>query len=183
MLDTVDDWKTIPGLEVKPPDVCRYFVRVKKDILDHFILDHKLENIDRREAEDEYVNQNSFKLNQMNYSAVGDKKAFVLSHGRNIMILKVVGFAEAIVDYYKVRDLCAHVWIAHQRFPTKGRVWQWGLCQLSFCYGAPAAATHPAAISHRYGGIRTALRPFKPDIPLFPRTHYRSPGPHIRVGL
>jgi glutamate synthase domain-containing protein 1/glutamate synthase domain-containing protein 3 len=138
MLDTVDDWKTIPGLEVKPPDVCRYFVRVKKDILDHFILDHKLENIDRREAEDEYVNQNSFKLNQMNYSAVGDKKAFVLSHGRNIMILKVVGFAEAIVDYYKVRDLCAHVWIAHQRFPTKGRVW------------------HPAG-AHPFTGINIAL--------------------------
>jgi hypothetical protein len=27
-LDKVDDWKTVPGLEVKPPDVCRYFVRV-----------------------------------------------------------------------------------------------------------------------------------------------------------
>ncbi len=138
MLATVDDWKTIPGLEVKPPDVCRYFVRVKKDVLDHFIAEHKLENIDRREAEDEYVNQNSFKLNQMHYSAVGDKKAFVLSHGRNIMILKVVGFAEAIVDYYKVRDLCAHVWIAHQRFPTKGRVW------------------HPAG-AHPFTGINIAL--------------------------
>lgn len=138
MLDTADDWKMIPGLEVKPPDVCRYFVRVKKDVLDHFIRDHKLENIDRREAEDEYVNQNSFKLNQMNYSAIGEKKAFVLSHGRNIMILKVVGFAEAIVDYYKVRDLCAHVWIAHQRFPTKGRVW------------------HPAG-AHPFTGINIAL--------------------------
>jgi hypothetical protein len=28
-LDTVDDWKSVPGLEVKPPDVYRYFVRVK----------------------------------------------------------------------------------------------------------------------------------------------------------
>src|SRR4030043_2475198 len=123
MLDTVADWKTIPGLEVKPPDVCRYFVRVKAGVLDRVLAEHKLQDLDRREAEDEYVNQNSFKLNQMFYSAVGDKRAFVLSHGRNIMILKVVGFAEAIVDYYKVRDLCAHVWIAHQRFPTKGRVW------------------------------------------------------------
>ena len=138
MLDTVDDWKTIPGLEVKPPDVCRYFVRVKADVLDRFIAEHKLQDLDRREAEDEYVNQNSFKLNEMFYSAVGDKRAFVLSHGRNIMILKVVGFAEAIVDYYKVRDLSAHVWIAHQRFPTKGRVW------------------HPAG-AHPFTGINIAL--------------------------
>ena len=50
----------------------------------------------------------------------------MLSHGRNIMILKVVGYAEAIVKYYKIEDLCAHVWIAHQRFPTKGRVWHPG---------------------------------------------------------
>lgn len=138
MLNTVDDWKTIPGLEVKPPDVCRYFVRVKADVLDRFIAEHKLQDIDRREAEDEYLNQNSFKLNEMFYSAVGDKRAFVLSHGRNIMILKVVGFAEAIVDYYKVRDLSAHVWIAHQRFPTKGRVW------------------HPAG-AHPFTGINIAL--------------------------
>ena len=40
MVDTVDDWKTIPGLEVKPPDVCRYFVRVKADVLDRFILEN-----------------------------------------------------------------------------------------------------------------------------------------------
>jgi glutamate synthase domain-containing protein 1/glutamate synthase domain-containing protein 3 len=138
MLDTVDDWKTIPGLEVKPPDVCRYFVRVKQDVLDRFITDHKFEDINRCEAEEEFINQNSFKLNQTNYSAVGDKKAFVLSHGRNIMILKVVGFAEAIVDYYKIRDLCAHAWIAHQRFPTKGRVW------------------HPAG-AHPFTGINIAL--------------------------
>ena len=50
----------------------------------------------------------------------------MLSHGRDIMILKVVGFAEAIVKYYKIEDLCAHEWIAHQRFPTKGRVWHPG---------------------------------------------------------
>jgi len=138
MLDTVDDWKTIPGLEVKPPDVCRYFVRVKADVLDRFILENRLQDLVRREVEDEYIDQNSFKLNEMFYAATGDKRAFVLSHGRNIMILKVVGFAEAIVDYYKVRELSAHVWIAHQRFPTKGRVW------------------HPAG-AHPFTGINIAL--------------------------
>lgn len=138
MLDRVDDWTSVPGLEVRPPDVCRYFVRVKESVLDEFIRKHNLGDIGRREAEDEFVNQNSFRLNQVNYAALGEKKAFVLSHGRNIMILKVVGFAEAIVDYYKIRDLKAHAWIAHQRFPTKGRVW------------------HPAG-AHPFTGINMAL--------------------------
>ncbi|MGA2171501.1 MAG: glutamate synthase [Sedimentisphaerales bacterium] len=125
-LDKVDDWKSVPGLEVKPPDVCRYFVRVKPKVLDAFIARNNLQKLDRSEAEDEFINQNSFSLNQKYYASLGEKRAFVLSHGRNIMILKVVGFAEAIVKYYKIEDLCAHEWIAHQRFPTKGRVWHPG---------------------------------------------------------
>ncbi len=107
-------------------------------MLDEFIEKNSLQGLDRREAEDEFLNQNSFRLNQENYASLGEKKAFVLSHGRNIMILKVVGFAEAIVDYYKIRELRAHVWIAHQRFPTKGRVW------------------HPAG-AHPFTGINIAL--------------------------
>jgi glutamate synthase domain-containing protein 1/glutamate synthase domain-containing protein 3 len=125
-LEKVDDWQSVGGLEVKPPDVWRYFVRVKPKVLDGFIRDNGLEDMDRRAAEDEYVSQNSFKLNQKFYASLGKQRAFVLSHGRNIMILKVVGYAEAIVKYYKIEDLCAHVWIAHQRYPTKGRVWHPG---------------------------------------------------------
>jgi glutamate synthase domain-containing protein 1/glutamate synthase domain-containing protein 3 len=125
-LDKVDNWKTVAGLEVKPPDVCRYFVRVKSKVLDDFITRNSLQKLDRSEAEDEFISQNSFSLNQKYYASLGEKKAFVLSHGRDIMILKVVGYAEAIVKYYKIDDLCAHVWIAHQRFPTKGRVWHPG---------------------------------------------------------
>ncbi|MGD0351317.1 MAG: glutamate synthase [Verrucomicrobiota bacterium] len=125
-LDKVADWKSVPGLEVLPPDVCRYFVRVKPQVLDAFIAKNHLERLDRSEAEDEFVNQNSFSLNQKYYASLGEKRAFVLSHGRDIMILKVVGFAEAIVKYYKIEDLCAYEWIAHQRFPTKGRVWHPG---------------------------------------------------------
>jgi glutamate synthase domain-containing protein 1/glutamate synthase domain-containing protein 3 len=125
-LEQVDDWKTVPGLEVKPPEVCRYFVRVKPEVLDAFIAKNGLSKLDRGEAEDEFVNQNSFSLNQKYYASLGEKRAFVLSHGKDIMILKVVGYAEAIVKYYKIEGLCAHVWIAHQRFPTKGRVWHPG---------------------------------------------------------
>ncbi|MBN1291704.1 MAG: glutamate synthase [Candidatus Latescibacteria bacterium] len=137
-LDTVGDWKSIEGLEVKPPDVMRYFVRIKSNVLDTFIRDNSLESMDRRDAEDEFVNQNSFRLNRQYYASLGVQKAFVASHGRNIMILKVVGYAEAIVKYYRIEGLCAHVWIAHQRYPTKGRVW------------------HPGG-AHPFAGINMAL--------------------------
>jgi glutamate synthase domain-containing protein 1/glutamate synthase domain-containing protein 3 len=125
-LDKVDDWKSVGDLEVRPPDVWRYFVRVKPQVLDAFIEKDGLKTMDRREAEDEYVAQNSFRLNQKFYASLGQQRAFVLSHGRNIVILKVVGYAEAIVKYYKIEDLCAHAWISHQRYPTKGRVWHPG---------------------------------------------------------
>ena len=125
-LDTVDDWKSVPGLEVKPPDVYRYFVRVKESILNTFISENTFTNLDRRDVEDEFVNQNSFKLNHEFYVSAKKQTAFMMSHGRNIMILKVVGYAEAVTQYYRIDDLCAHVWIAHQRFPTRGRVWHPG---------------------------------------------------------
>ena len=59
---------------------------------------------------------------------MGEKRAFVLSHARNLLILKVVGFAEAVVQYYCMENSRAHVWIAHQRYPTRGRVWHPGGC-------------------------------------------------------
>jgi len=39
------------------------------------------------------------------------------------MILKIVGYAEQAVRYYGMDDFKAMVWIAHQRYPTQGRVW------------------------------------------------------------
>lgn len=125
MIDTIDDFTEI-GLEVKPPDVCRYFVRVKENVLDDFIKTHKLEKMERRKAEDEFVSQNTYHLNEKYYASLGDKQAFVMSHGRNIMILKVVGYAEQVTQYYKLEDFKAHGWIAHQRYPTRGRLWHPG---------------------------------------------------------
>ncbi len=125
-IPTVPDYRTIEGLDVKPPDVWRYFVRVKKDVLDRFITENKLGDIEKRKAEDEFVYQNSFKINSKFYASLGEKRAFVLSHGRNMMIFKIVGYAEDAVKYYKLDDFRAHVWIAHQRYPTKGRVWHPG---------------------------------------------------------
>ena len=125
-ISTVDDYRDVEGLEVKPPDVWRYFVRVKKDVLGRFIEENGFEDLDPAKAEDEFIFQNSIRINQRFYAALGDKQAFVLSHGRNMMILKIVGYAEKVVDYYLLDDFKAHGWIAHQRYPTKGRVWHPG---------------------------------------------------------
>ncbi len=94
-LDKVDDWKTVPGLEVKPPDVCRYFVRVKPKVLDAFIAKNNLQNLDRSEAEDEFINQNSFSLNQKYYASLGEKRAFVLSHGHEYYDSQGRGFCRS----------------------------------------------------------------------------------------
>ena len=125
-ISTVDDYRDVEGLEVKPPDVWRYFLRVKKDVLGRFIEENGFEDLDPAKAEDEFIFQNSIRINQRFYAALGDKQAFVLSHGRNMMILKIVGYAEKVVDYYLLDDFKAHGWIAHQRYPTKGRVWHPG---------------------------------------------------------
>ncbi|MBW1941381.1 MAG: glutamate synthase [Deltaproteobacteria bacterium] len=119
----IEDYRDIRGLDVRPPDVWRYFVRVKSEVLEKFIADNGLQTLSPRQAEDEFVYQNSFNINKNYYDAVGKQQAFVLSHGRNFFILKIVGYAERVVQYYKLDDFKAHSWIAHQRYPTKGRVW------------------------------------------------------------
>ena len=125
-IPTLDDYRDVEGLEVKPPDVWRYFVRAKKDVLDRFIEENKLFDLAPGKVEDEFIFQNSFRLNQKFYASMGEQQAFVLSHGRNIMILKIVGYAEQVAQYYLLEDFKAHGWIAHQRYPTKGRVWHPG---------------------------------------------------------
>ena len=123
---TIDDWRDLPGLMVKPPEVWQYFVRVKPEVLQHFIQKHKLYHVPGRKVEDEFVAQNCYKLNETYYASLGEKKAFVLSQGRNLMILKIVGYAEEAALYYDLLDFKAHIWIAHQRYPTRGRVWHPG---------------------------------------------------------
>ncbi len=126
MVPTVDDYRDVPLLEVRPPDVARYFVRVKPDVLARFAEEQGLPALSERAVEDEFVFQNSLRLNTQFYASLGDKRAFVLSHARNLIIVKIVGYAEAAVQYYRMPDTRAHVWIAHQRYPTKGRVWHPG---------------------------------------------------------
>ena len=126
VIPSVDDYHDVPLLEIKPPDVARYFVRVKPDVLDRFASEKELSGLSDRDVEDEFVFQNSVSLNQRYYASLGEKRAFVVSHARNLLILKIVGYAEAAVQYYCMADTRAHVWIAHQRYPTRGRVWHPG---------------------------------------------------------
>jgi glutamate synthase domain-containing protein 1 len=124
-IPTIKDYRDI-SLEVKPPAVKRYFVRVKPEVLARFQKERNLEMLPYDKTEEEFIFQNTYQLNLALYSALGEKRAFVLSHGRNMMILKIVGYAEQVAQYYQLENFNAHIWIAHQRYPTKGRVWHPG---------------------------------------------------------
>jgi glutamate synthase domain-containing protein 1/glutamate synthase domain-containing protein 3 len=108
------------------PEVWRYFCRVKPAVLSRFMTDSGHDQEDLAKVEDEFVYQNSFKLNEKYYASLGEKKAFVLSHGKNLFVFKIVGYAEEAIRYYGLEEVKAHLWIGHQRYPTKGRVWHPG---------------------------------------------------------
>lgn len=122
----IDDFRDLEGLDVRPPAIQRYFVRAKPAALEAFAEKNGLQGMAPRDLEDEFVYQNTFRLNEAFYASLGSKQAFVLSHGRDLLIFKLVGYAEQIVEYYKLQDFRAHIWIAHQRYPTRGRVWHPG---------------------------------------------------------
>lgn len=122
----LENYAQLEGLGVRPPDVVHYFVRIKIKQLQAFKDEYELHNLMPRAIEDEFVYQNSFKLNNNYYASLGEKRAFVLSHGKNLLVLKMVGFGDDVIRYYKLEDTHAHVWIGHHRYPTKGRVWHPG---------------------------------------------------------
>ena len=119
----IDDYKSIE-LETKPPEVYYYFVSVKNSVLQEFMK--RTDITDPLAASDEFVYQNSYALNKEYYASLGEKQAFVLSHGKNMLILKLVGYGNQVIQYYKLEDFKAHVWIGHHRYPTKGKVWHPG---------------------------------------------------------
>ncbi|MDR3625140.1 MAG: hypothetical protein P4L16_08415 [Chlamydiales bacterium] len=75
---------------------------------------------------EETVYQNMHRINQKFYSAKGEKRAFVLSTGKDLLVLKIVGYGDDVIRYYQLEELKAHVWIGHHRYPTKGNVWHPG---------------------------------------------------------
>ena len=121
----IADYRELPRLDVQPPEVVHYFVCVKTAVTDAFQAAHQLD-LPRRKVEDEIVYQNTFRLNTEFYASEGETRAFVLSHGKNLLVLKMVGYGDDVVRYYQLEDVHAHVWIGHHRYPTKGRVWHPG---------------------------------------------------------
>jgi glutathione S-transferase/glutamate synthase domain-containing protein 1 len=120
------DYTALEGLEVPPPEVIAYFVRVKPDQVEKYRQKFGIPDAPKRTIEDEIVFQNSFHLNIAYYKSTGEKRAFVLSHGKNLLVLKMVGYGDDVIRYYQIEDMQAHVWIGHHRYPTKGRVWHPG---------------------------------------------------------
>jgi glutamate synthase domain-containing protein 1/glutamate synthase domain-containing protein 3 len=122
---TIDDFRE-SGLEIKPPDVVRYFVRIREEAFDDFVAAKEIRELPHSDVEDELVFQSSYNLNKKYYASLGEKRAFVMSHAKNLVVFKMVGYAEQVIEYYKLQNFHAHGWIAHQRYPTKGRVWHPG---------------------------------------------------------
>ena len=124
----VDHVRSLPrqdgDFEPQPPDVFQYFVRVKPEVIEAFRQKNGLDATAR--VEDEIVYQNSYRLNYAFYASAGEKRAFVLSHGKNMVVLKMVGYGDDVIRCYRLEDLHAHVWIGHHRYPTKGKVWHPG---------------------------------------------------------
>src|SRR5437763_9946596 len=50
----VDDYRSVPGLDVEPPEVFRYFGRIKRDALAEFSRKNGLEGLKESEVEDEF---------------------------------------------------------------------------------------------------------------------------------
>jgi glutamate synthase domain-containing protein 1/glutamate synthase domain-containing protein 3 len=125
-IPVLQEFRLIPGLEIRPPEVWCYFVRVRPDVQAHFRQQHEITDEYSTAIEDEIVYQNTYRLNRTFYAATGDKRAFVLSHGKNLLVLKMVGYGDDVFRYYQLENLRAHVWIGHHRYPTKGKVWHPG---------------------------------------------------------
>jgi len=127
LVPCADEFSTVKS-NPRPPEVFQYFVRVQPEVIDRFRQSNGLraEAVSPASIADEIVYQNSYRLNHAFYASTGDKRAFVLSHGKNMLVLKMVGYADDVIRHYKLEDFHAHVWIGHHRYPTKGRVWHPG---------------------------------------------------------
>ncbi len=116
----------LPGVEIEPPEALAYFVRPRAEALAAFAGERGLSGLPPDVVADELVYQNTYRLNRAFYASLGEKRAFVLSHGKDLLVLKMVGYGDDLVRAYSLEDLHAHVWIGHHRYPTKGRVWHPG---------------------------------------------------------
>jgi len=84
----LDDYRDVPGLLVQPPDVWRFFVRVKPEVLKDFVRKNNLEALSNRKAEDEFVYQNSTRINSKYYDATGKQRAFPRQRGKALFVFQ-----------------------------------------------------------------------------------------------
>jgi glutamate synthase domain-containing protein 1/glutamate synthase domain-containing protein 3 len=122
----LSDHRALPGLGIPPPEVACYLLRVRPEVRGALRAQNGFGDAPDRVLDDEIVFQNSYRLNRALYASTGEKRAFVLSHGKDLIVLKMVGYGDDVIRYYRLEDLHAHVWIGHHRYPTKGRVWHPG---------------------------------------------------------
>lgn len=112
----LDDHRQLPGLAARPPRVVRYFLRAKPNALDEFAARNGI--TDPAAAEDEFVVQCAYKLNRSRYTGQAGETAFVLSCGRDMMVVKGVGDADAVARFYRLDQQRAHIWLSNQHYPT-----------------------------------------------------------------
>jgi glutamate synthase domain-containing protein 1 len=89
-----------------PPLVWRYFVDVPQSLPEN-------------QSADDYVVARVMEIN------TSDNDSFVFSSGKNMAVLKGVGYPEEIAEYFKLEQYKAYIWTAHGRFPTNTVAW-WG---------------------------------------------------------
>lgn len=119
----LDQLDTLP---TRAPFVIGYFVYVRPEKRKDFAERWNLAKLEENALDDEIVYQNSVQLNKSFYASLGDKRAFVLSHGKDLLALKLVGYGDDVLRVYGLEDVHANVLIGHHRYPTKGRVWHPG---------------------------------------------------------
>jgi glutamate synthase domain-containing protein 1 len=88
------------------PLVWRYFVDVPADLPES-------------QTADDYVVARVMEIN----TAPND--SFVFSSGKDMAVLKGVGYPEEIAEYFRLEQYKGYLWTAHGRFPTNTVAW-WG---------------------------------------------------------
>lgn len=124
-IEQLADYRSVK-LEVQPPKVVCYFIQPKEEVIAQFTEDNNFQQMEAKTIADEFIYQQTYRLNSEFYASLGEKQAFVLSHAKNMIVLKLVGYADQVIEFYKLEEFKAYVWIGHHRYPTKGAVWHPG---------------------------------------------------------
>jgi glutamate synthase domain-containing protein 1 len=88
------------------PLVWRYFLDVP-------------ENLPEDLSVDDYIVEKVMAIN------TSGNNSFVFSSGKNMAVLKGVGYPEELAEYFRLEEYRGYLWTAHGRFPTNTAAW-WG---------------------------------------------------------